>query len=94
MNFEGQPEAGDLTNRIEQVGPAIGCRCWGWIRTGLLDCDRLPGPSLQRASLKQWRTPLRLQVTLFRVHKHFITPEAHYWRQKYKLGDSAGGREA
>ncbi len=31
------------------------------------------------------------QVTLFRVHKHFITPEAHYWRQKYKLGDSAGG---
>ncbi|PRW56345.1 glycosyltransferase-like protein [Chlorella sorokiniana] len=46
MNYEGQPEAGDLTNRIEQV-------------------------------------------TLFRVHKHFITPEAHYWRQKYKLGDSA-----
>jgi len=30
------------------------------------------------------------QVTLFRVHKHFITPEAHAYRQKYKLGDSAG----
>lgn len=26
------------------------------------------------------------------MHKHFITPEAHYWRQKYKLGDSAGRR--
>lgn len=36
--------------------------------------------------------PSTCQVTLFRVHKHFITPEAHYWRQKYKLGDSAGGR--
>ncbi|KAL4457894.1 hypothetical protein ABPG75_012759 [Micractinium tetrahymenae] len=46
MNFEGQPEAADVTNRIEQV-------------------------------------------TLFRVHKHFISPEAHWYRQKYKLGDSA-----
>ena len=30
MNFEGQPEAGDLTNRIEQVGPEFlqaSCRC-------------------------------------------------------------------
>ena len=31
-----------------------------------------------------------VQVSLFRVHKHFITPEAHFYRQKYKLGDSAG----
>lgn len=38
MNFEGQPEAGDLTNRYEQV-------------------------------------------TLFRVHKHHISPEAHYYRR-------------
>lgn len=30
-----------------------------------------------------------LQVSLFRVHKHFITPEAHFYRQKYKLGDNA-----
>ena len=28
-------------------------------------------------------------MTLFRVHKHFITPEAHFYRQKYKLGDNA-----
>lgn len=46
MNFEGQPEAGDLTNRYEQV-------------------------------------------TLFRVHKHFITPEALFYRPKYKLGDNS-----
>lgn len=35
--------------------------------------------------------PLHPQLTLFRVHKHQISPEAHYWRQKFKLGDSAGG---
>lgn len=29
------------------------------------------------------------QVTLFRVHKHFITPEALFYRGKYKLGDNA-----
>ena len=34
-------------------------------------------------------TPMRAQVTLFRVHKHFITPEAHHYRYRYKLGDSA-----
>ncbi len=28
-------------------------------------------------------------MTLFRVHKHFITPEAHHYRPKYKLGDNA-----
>lgn len=28
------------------------------------------------------------QVTLFRTHKHFVTPEAHYHRSHYKLGDS------
>lgn len=27
-------------------------------------------------------TPSRPQVTLFRVHKHFITPEALYYRFK------------
>ena len=30
-----------------------------------------------------------LQVTLFRVHKHFITPEALFYRPKYKLGDNS-----
>lgn len=29
------------------------------------------------------------QVTLFRVHKHFITPEAFRYRSQFKLGDSA-----
>ncbi|KAL6776982.1 hypothetical protein ACKKBF_B19730 [Auxenochlorella protothecoides x Auxenochlorella symbiontica] len=28
------------------------------------------------------------QVTLFRVHKHFITPEAHWYRSRFKLGAS------
>ena len=46
MNFEGQPEAGDLVNRYEQV-------------------------------------------TLFRVHKHFITPEAFHYRAQWKLGANA-----
>lgn len=46
MNFEGQPEAGDLKNRYEQV-------------------------------------------TLFRMHKHFITPEAFRYRSQYKLGSNA-----
>lgn len=31
-----------------------------------------------------------LKVTLFRVHKHFISPEAHWYRSLYKLGESAG----
>jgi hypothetical protein len=44
MNCEGQPEAGDLLNRYEQV-------------------------------------------TLFRTHKHFATPEAYPYRSKYVLGD-------
>ena len=29
-------------------------------------------------------------MTLFRVHKHFITPEAQHYRPKYVLGGSAG----
>ncbi|GMH41555.1 hypothetical protein BSKO_09465 [Bryopsis sp. KO-2023] len=45
MNFEGQPEVGDIKNRFEQV-------------------------------------------TLFRAHKHFITPEAYALRNKCKLGDN------
>lgn len=46
MNFEGQPECGDVVNRYEQV-------------------------------------------TLFKAHKHFITEEAFYWRNRFKLGKSA-----
>ncbi|KAI3436820.1 hypothetical protein D9Q98_006230 [Chlorella vulgaris] len=52
MDFEGQPEAGGITNRYEQAGGA-----WGG-------------------------------VSLFRVHKHFITPEALFYRGLYKLGAS------
>jgi hypothetical protein len=29
------------------------------------------------------------QVSLFRVHKHFIAPEAHYYRARYKLGEAS-----
>lgn len=43
MNYEAQPEAGDVVNRYEQI-------------------------------------------TLFRVHKHFITPEAFFYRGKFILG--------
>lgn len=46
LNFEGQPEAGGLRNRFEQV-------------------------------------------SLFRAHKHHITPEAHHYRARFKLGDNA-----
>lgn len=28
------------------------------------------------------------QISLFRVHKHYITPEAHHYRGKFKLGAS------
>ena len=46
LNFEGQPEVGDVVNRFEQV-------------------------------------------TLFRAHKHFITPEAFWYRNRFKLGENA-----
>ena len=46
LNFEGQPEVGDISNRYEQV-------------------------------------------TLFRIHKHFITPEAFWYRNRFKLGENA-----
>eukprot|EP01023_Acetabularia_acetabulum_P027013 TRINITY_DN25552_c0_g1_i3.p1 TRINITY_DN25552_c0_g1~~TRINITY_DN25552_c0_g1_i3.p1 ORF type:complete len:728 (-),score=153.66 TRINITY_DN25552_c0_g1_i3:96-2009(-) len=45
MNYEGQPESGDVVNKFEQV-------------------------------------------TLFRTHKLFVTPEAYYHRNKLKLGDN------
>eukprot|EP01026_Neomeris_dumetosa_P028844 TRINITY_DN2336_c0_g1_i4.p1 TRINITY_DN2336_c0_g1~~TRINITY_DN2336_c0_g1_i4.p1 ORF type:complete len:616 (-),score=86.67 TRINITY_DN2336_c0_g1_i4:287-2134(-) len=45
MNYEGQPEAGDIANKYEQV-------------------------------------------TLFRTHKLFVTPEAYYHRSRLKLGDN------
>lgn len=101
MNFEGQPEAADLTNRIEQASR----RGWGLQQTvglaGSLWCRDNPGfpalallgeAPLQPPALRFSPLPFSLQVTLFRVHKHFISPEAHWYRQKYKLGDSAGGR--
>lgn len=104
MNFEGQPEAADITNRIEQArtqrvgadGAVGGEACSAW-------CEYMPrcapffalkekGPHTLHTSRPQgWPVPCPRQVTLFRVHKHFISPEAHWYRQKYKLGDSAGG---
>ena len=59
--------------------------------------DTMPAPAARTlpyaltCSSPRTPPPHNRQVTLFRVHKHFITPEAHFWRQKYKLGDSAGG---
>jgi hypothetical protein len=46
LNFEAQPEAGDVQNPYEQI-------------------------------------------TLFRAHKHFITPEAFWYRNRFKLGENA-----
>lgn len=94
MNFEGQPEAADLKNRFEQVGAGGAGGSGGALRT-LYVAAGLGGGGSERRPLSECdRLPWCAQVSLFRVHKHFIGPEAHWWRQKFKLGDNAGGVRA
>ena len=90
MNFEGQPEAADLRNRIEQVGGAL--------RRAKYPAGAAGGAGASRAGLGTHAAAFPcaclagvcMQVSLFRVHKHFITPEAQHYRPKYVLGGSAG----
>ncbi len=105
MNFEGQPEAGDLVNRYEQVHWGVGWACTGYgQRLGRMLHANLPLIQLSvlvyiiihnntTEAKAESRLPSpppfsRMQVTLFKTHKLYVTPEAYPYRHKYKLGSS------